>query len=148
MIMDRQRIQRGFTLIELLLVLVILASLAAIVVPKFANRTKQAKETQAITQMSNFDSALDQFELDLGRYPTTMEGLDALVTKPSGQDMEKWPQPYLKQGVPLDPWGNEYQYRYPGQKNEYGYDLYSIGPDGREGGDDDIDNWTNDRDKK
>jgi len=145
--MNREHKRQGFTLIELLLVLVILASLAAIVVPKFAGRTEQAKITQARTQLSHFESTLDTFELDLGRYPSTMEGLDALVNKPAGLD--KWKQPYLRrQDIPLDPWGNEYEYRYPGQKNEYGYDLYSKGPDGREGGDDDIDNWTSDRDKK
>lgn len=145
--MNRRHKHRGFTLIELLLVLVILASLAAIVVPKFAGRAEQGKKTQAITQMSSFESALDLFELDCGRYPTTVEGLDALVQRPSGLD--EWKEPYLKrQDIPLDPWGNEYQYRYPGQKNEYGYDLYCVGPDGREGGDDDIDNWTSDRDKK
>jgi general secretion pathway protein G len=145
--MNRRNIRQGFTLIELLLVLVILASLAAIVVPKFAGRAEQSKITQAKTQISLFASSLDTFELDLGRYPTTMEGLDALVQKPSGLD--KWKQPYLtRQDIPLDPWGKEYEYRYPGQKNEYGYDLYSGGPDGREGGDDDIDNWTSDRDRK
>jgi general secretion pathway protein G len=147
MIMNRKNRRQGFTLIELLLVLVILASLAAIVVPKFAGRAEQGKITQAITQLSSFESALEIFELDLGRYPSTTEGLDAMVIKPAGLD--KWKQPYLKrQDIPLDPWGNEYEYRYPGQKNEYGYDLYSGGPDGREGGDDDIDNWTSDRDKK
>ena len=145
--MNRRNKRPGFTLIELLLVLVILASLAAIVVPKFAGRAEQSKITQAKTQISLFASSLDTFELDLGRYPTTVEGLDALVQKPSGLD--KWTQPYLtRQDIPLDPWGNEYQYRHPGQKNEYGYDLYSGGPDGREGGDDDIDNWTSDRDRK
>ena len=145
--MNRRNKRQGFTLIELLLVLVILASLAAIVVPKFAGRAEQGKITQAITQLSSFESALEIFELDMGSYPSTVQGLDALVNRPAGFD--KWKQPYLKrQDIPLDPWGNEYEYRYPGQKNEYGYDLYSGGPDGREGGDDDIDNWTSDRDKK
>ena len=145
--MNRRHKRQGFTLIELLLVLVILASLAAIVVPKFSGRAEQGKITQATVQISGFENALEIFELDLGRYPTTAEGLDALVNKPSG--LEKWKQPYLKrQDIPLDPWGNEYEYRCPGQKNQYGYDVYSKGPDGREGGDDDIDNWTSDRDKK
>ena len=132
----------GFTLIELLLVLVILASLAAIVVPKFARRTEQANETSAKTQIASFETALDTFEIDIGRYPTNIEGLDALVQKPSGVD--KWKQPYLSRPqIPKDPWGNEYVYRQPGQHNEYGYDLYSMGPDGQEGGGDDITNWGN-----
>ena len=86
--------------------------------------------------------ALDAFEIDLGRYPTTSEGLRALVEQPS--NAEEWQEPYLKTDVPKDQWGNEYVYRYPGQRNKYGYDLYSYGPDGKQGGDDDIVNWTED----
>lgn len=131
----------GFTLIELMLVLVILATLAAIVVPKFTGHSKEAKITSAKTQISNFGTALDAFEIACGRYPTTTEGLDALVEKPAS-NAEGWTQPFLQTGVPKDPWGNEYVYRYPGQYNEYGYDLYSKGPDGKLGGEDDITNWT------
>ncbi len=133
----------GFTLIELLLVLVILAALAAIVTPKFAKRSEQARVTAAGTQISQFEVALDSFEIDVGRYPTTSEGLDALVRKPS--NAEGWTQSYLKRDVPKDPWGNEYVYRYPGQYNQDGYDLYSFGPDGKQGGGDDIINWSEDR---
>lgn len=79
----------------------------------------------------------------MGRYPTTSEGLEALVKKPA--NAEGWQQAYLKRDVPLDPWGNEYIYRYPGQYNEDGYDLYSYGPDGKQGGGDDITNWSEDR---
>jgi general secretion pathway protein G len=142
--LDRGRfapIRSGFTLIELLLVLVILAALAAIVTPKFTKRSEQARITAAKTQISQFEVALDAFEIDLGRYPTTSEGLRALVEKPTS-DAEQWQQPYLRRGVPEDPWGNDYVYRYPGQHNEEGYDLYSMGPDGRQGGDDDIINWS------
>jgi len=131
----------GFTLIELLLVLVILATLAAIVTPKFAKRGAQAKITAAKTQISQLEVALDAFEIDVGRYPTTVEGLRALVEKPTS-DSDGWQQSYLSKGVPLDPWGGEYQYRYPGQQNPDGYDLSSYGPDHRQGGDDDITNWT------
>ena len=131
----------GFTLIELMLVLVILATLAAIVLPKFTGRSQQAKITSAKTQISQFEVALDAFEIDLGRYPTTAEGLRALVEKPTS-DSDGWQQPYLKRDIPQDPWGNEYQYRYPGQYNENGYDLYSVGPDHKMGGDDDIKNWS------
>ena len=140
--MKTRQTRKGFTLIELLLVLVILASLAAIVVPKFTKRTEQAHKTQAITQIANFETALDAFNIDIGRYPTTMEGLEALVVKPTGLD--KWREPYLKrQTLPKDPWGNEYQYKCPGEHNQYDYDLYSFGPDAKQGGDDDIDNWSN-----
>ncbi len=133
--------QTGFTLIELLLVLVILATLAAIVTPKFAKRGQQAKITAAKTQISQLEVALDAFEIDVGRYPTTVEGLQALVTKPTS-DSDGWNGPYLSKGVPRDPWGGEYQYRYPGQKNQDGYDLSSYGPDYRQGGGDDITNWS------
>lgn len=131
----------GFTLIELLLVLVILASLAAIVTPKFAKRSEQARITAARTQISQFEVALDAFEIDLSRYPTTAEGLRALVERPTS-DAEEWQQPYLRRDVPKDPWGNEYLYRYPGQYNEEGYDLHSYGPDRKQGGGDDITNWS------
>jgi len=139
----RARRRAGFTLIELLLVLVILTALAAIVTPKFANRSKQARITAAGTQIAQLEVALDAFEIDVGRYPTASEGLDALVEKPS--NAEGWQQAYLKRDVPRDPWGNDYIYRYPGQHNEDGYDLYSYGPDGKQGGNDDIMNWTEER---
>jgi len=131
----------GFTLIELMLVLVILATLAAIVLPKFTGRSQQAKVTSAKTQISQLEVALDAFEIDLGRYPTTTEGLRALVVKPTS-DSDGWQQAYLKREVPQDPWGTDYVYRYPGQYNENGYDLYSVGPDHKLGGDDDIKNWS------
>ena len=134
----------GFTLIELMLVLVILATLAAIVVPKFTGHSQRAKVTSAETQIANFSTALDAFEIDCGRYPTTTEGLRALVDKPAS-DSDGWVQPYLQQDVPKDPWGNDYVYRYPGQYNQYGYDLYSVGPDHKLGGDDDIKNWSEER---
>ena len=134
----------GFTLIELLLVLVILATLAAVVTPKFTKRTEQARITAAKTQISQFEVALDTFQIDVGRFPTTAEGLRALVEKPAS-NAEGWLEAYLKRDIPNDPWGNEYVYRYPGQYNQEGYDLSSFGPDGKQGGDDDIVNWSEER---
>jgi len=141
---QRSRDASGFTLIELLLVLVILATLSAIVLPKFTGRAKQAKITAAKTQIAQLEVALDAFEIDVGRYPTTVEGLRALVARPTSE-ADGWQQPYLRREIPRDPWGNDYVYRYPGQYNEYGYDLYCHGPDGKLGGDDDIANWSEER---
>ena len=134
-----RRRQSAFSLIELLLVLVILAVLAAVVVPKFTNRTEQARITAAKTDISMLSTALDAYEIDNGRFPSGDEGLSALVTAPA--NAPNWKQPYISRGVPNDPWGRPYIYRYPGTNNPHSYDLYSMGPDGREGTDD-IDNWS------
>ncbi len=130
----------GFTLIELLLVLVILASLAAVVVPKFTKRSQQARIIAAQADISHIELALDAFEIDCARYPTTEEGIRALIEQPSNAN--GWKMPYIKRGVPKDPWRNPYVYRCPGQHNTSGYDLHSFGPDGQDGGGDDIDNWS------
>ena len=136
----RRRGRSAFSLIELLLVLVILAILMGVVVTKFTGRTKQAQETAATTDIGAIGLALDAFEVDNGRCPSTDEGLGALLQQPSSA--QNWRGPYLKRdGIPTDPWGNQYVYRYPGQNNPTGYDLASLGPDGREGTDD-ITNWT------
>lgn len=129
---------RGFSLIELLLVLVILAVLAALVVPKFTNRTEQARTTAAKTDIANIETALDAFEIDTGRYPTSEEGLKSLLEAPPS--LQNWRGPYIKRGLPKDPWGNAYVYRYPGRNNTSGFDLFSTGADGREGNDD-LGNW-------
>jgi len=133
----------GFTLIEMLLVLVILATLAAIVIPKFSGRTKQAKVTATQAQISNFETVLEAFEVDNGYYPKGSGGLQDLIDQPN--DAQNWRGPYLKKGIPLDPWGNPYTYEYPGKKNQSGYDIMSMGPDGRVGGGDDITNWSEDK---
>ena len=125
-------------MVELLLVLVILAILAAIVVPKFAGRSEQARVTAAKTQIANFETVLDAFEVDNGYYPKDSDGLQDLVEEPD--DADNWHGPYMKE-IPLDPWGNAYLYECPGDHNEGSYDLMSMGPDGRVGGDDDITNW-------
>jgi general secretion pathway protein G len=129
----------GFTLIELLLVLVILATLAAIVVPRFTKRSEQAKITAAKTQISYLGTALSNFEVDCGRFPSTEEGLEALVTQPASLD--GWHGAYIEKGVPDDPWGHPYIYRCPGQHTGVDYDLFSAGPDGQENTADDIFNW-------
>ena len=133
------RRQSAFTLVEMLLVLVILAVLAAIVIPKFSGRSQQAKETSAKTQIKSFELALDSFEVDTGAYPGGSNGLNALVDQPNG--VQNWKGPYLKQGIPNDPWGNPFVYSYPGRNNPKGYDIMSMGPDGRVGGEDDITNY-------
>ena len=129
----------AFTLIELLLVLVILGALAAIVVPKLAGRGEEAKIKAAKSTVRNIDGALDMFEIDNGRYPTSDEGIKALVEAP--QNVKNWKE-YLKGGMPKDPWGQDFVYRYPGQYNKSGPDVLSMGPDMKEGGNDDIDNWS------
>ena len=130
--------RNAFTLVEMLLVLVILATLAAIVIPKMVGRSQQAKVTAAQSQISSIEMALDAFEVDNGYYPKT-GGLDDLINQPGGAP--GWKGPYLAKGVPLDPWGNPYTYDYPGKHNASGYDIMSMGPDGRAGTDDDITNW-------
>lgn len=132
--------QRGFTLMELLLVLVIIGLLAALVGPTLYQRIKPAKQAVARAQIDNFSTALDGCYLDMGRYPTSQEGLKILRVKPDGGD--KWKGPYLKKEIPNDPWGTPYVYRSPGRSG--GYEITSYGEDGREGGEGDnadINSW-------
>ena len=126
----------AFTLVELLLVLVILGILAAIVIPKFSGRTEQAREQQAVTQISTFKTALDAFEIDTGNYP---KGLIDLIQSP--RDAQNWRGPYMKSDIPMDPWGHPYTYECPGKHNPSSYDIMSMGPDGRSGNEDDVCNW-------
>lgn len=127
---------RGFTLIEIMVVMVILGLLVAIVAPNIMGRSDQAKVTVAETQLSNIANALDLYRLDNSHYPSTQQGLEALVSKPTGSPEPKnWnPDGYLK-SVPEDPWGSEYQYVSPGTEGPY--DLYSYGSDGQPGGEGD-----------
>lgn len=136
----RRLADRAFTLVELLLVLVILAALAAVVVPRFTKRSEQARVTAARADVANIEVALDAFEVDSGRYPASEEGLKALMEAPSG--LTGWKGPYLKRVVGNDPWGKPYVYTCPGQHNADTYDLHSFGPDGQDGTEDDIDNWS------
>ncbi len=137
--MDRRKSREAFTLIELLLVLVILAVLAAVIVPKFTSRSKDAKISAAKADISNLETALDAYEVDNGEYPNSQQGLNALVEAPSGT--KNWKGPYVKK-IPNDPWGNPYVFVSPGSHNTQGYDIQSYGPDGRDGGNDDIANFT------
>ena len=132
----------GFSILELLLVLTILAILAGIVGMRFAGQSADARIKAAQAQITELGTALDTYEIRTGMYPTTQQGLDALVTQPP--DVDNWPGRLLNKGVPKDQWGNEWQYRSPGTHNTDGYDLYSYSPDGNEGGGDDITNWTED----
>ncbi len=123
--------QEGFTLIEILVVITIIGLIMGLVGPRVLNYLGQSKAKTADIQISSLASALDLYYLDNGRYPTTNEGLTALVKRPAGAS--NWNGPYLKgSAVPLDPWGNSYVYRQPGQHGAY--DLSSNGPTGREGG--------------
>jgi len=135
--------RKGFTLIELLVVMVIIGLLAALVAPKLFPKLGKGKIAAAKAQIELFGQALDQFRLDVGRYPTTQEGLNSLVTAlVTGPGLDKWEGPYLKKGIPQDPWGNVYMYQCPGTHGEY--DLSTYGRDGKPGGegeDQDVTSW-------
>jgi general secretion pathway protein G len=132
----RDNIRRAFTLIELLLVLVILAVLAAVVVPRLTGRVESARRGGTISTISNIKTALGVFETDIGRFPSTEESLAFLQTNLTND--AKWAGPYLEKWPPLDGWGNEFDYKYPGLEYPDSYDLTSPGPDGVLGTDDDI----------
>ncbi|MBI4355993.1 MAG: type II secretion system major pseudopilin GspG [Candidatus Omnitrophica bacterium] len=132
---------QGFTLIELMVVVIIIAALAAMVVPRLAGRSQEAKMAAASADIKgNISLALRLYEVDNGRYPTTEQGLSALLVKPtSPPNPPSWKGPYLEQ-EPLDPWGHSYRYKHPGSHPPRDYDLYSLGSDGAEGNDD-VTNW-------
>jgi general secretion pathway protein G len=123
--------EAGFTLVELLVVLTIISLILGLVGPRVLGYLGESRVKAAKLQIENFGSALDLFSVDAGRYPTTSEGLEALAQRPS--TVQAWNGPYLKGGrVPLDPWGNPYQYRSPVERTQY--EVLSLGSDGREGG--------------
>ena len=123
--------QAGFTLLELLVVIVIIGLLAAYVGPKYFSQLGKSEVTVAKAQIEAFDKSLDTYRLDVGRYPSAEEGLGALMTAPPSAGA-KWNGPYLKKGVPPDPWGRAYLYRSPGTRSEY--EILSLGKDGQPGG--------------
>jgi general secretion pathway protein G len=134
-----QKNNKGFTLIELLIVMVIIGMLAALVFPRLISKVGKGKQSATKAQIELLGQALDQFRLDTGRYPTTSEGLNALVANPG---ITNWDGPYLKKAVPNDPWGNAYSYSSPGSHGDY--DLLSFGADRAPGGEDenkDIASW-------
>ncbi len=120
----------GFTLLELLVVIVIIGLLAGYVAPRYFSQVGKSEIQVAKAQVESIEKALDQFRLDVRRYPTAEEGLDALVAKPASAS--NWSGPYLKKAVPADPWGRPYVYRLPGEKAEF--QLMSLGRDGKQGG--------------
>ncbi len=128
---------KGFTLIEILLVVIIIGILVALVAPKLSGRSEEARIQAGKADIEGgLALALDLYEVDNGRFPDTLQDL---VSK--GQSSGNWRGPYLKKGIPKDPWGQEYVYKYPGSHNPSGYDLFSKGSDKQEGTQDDLTNW-------
>ena len=128
--------RKGFTLIELIVVIAIIATLAAVVAPTIFRNVGDAKVDAAKSQIESMSLALSSYRLDNDAFPTTEQGLEALRTIPTQGDAVKgWRGPYLAKAVPLDPWGRRYVYRYPGVENLSSFDLYTLGRDGKPGGD-------------
>lgn len=137
--------RRGFTLIEVMVVITVIAIMATLVAPNVFQHVGTAKDATARAQIEMLGAALDAYRLDNGRYPTTQQGLVALVSAPPAEPRPRnWTGPYLRKDLPLDPWDNAYLYESPGQRHPNGFDLMSYGSDGQPGGEGDaadITNW-------
>lgn len=136
----KRKFSFGFTLLELLVVMVIIGLLAGYVGPRYFSQIGKSEVKAARAQIDALEKALDQYRIDVGHYPTTEQGLPALMAAPSGEG--RWAGPYLRKAVPDDPWGKPYQYRQPGEHGDF--DLFSYGPDGQPGGEGeaaDVTNW-------
>jgi general secretion pathway protein G len=141
-VMKNKRNDRGFTLIELLIVMIILGLLAALVAPRMFSKIGTSKQGAAKAQISLFETALDTYRLDMGKFPTTEQGLVVLREKPD--DGDDWDGPYLAKEIPVDPWGEPFVYKFPSEHSDY--EIISYGADKQPGGDDedvDIVNWKN-----
>lgn len=139
----RRRAAAGFTLIELMIVAVVLAILAAAVIPNIVGRTEKARRARAQSDIAAFETLLDLYYLDMGRYPDSDEGLRVLYYVPD-EDEERWGGPYMKKPTFTDAWGGEYEYRIPGTYSGQAYEIVSYGKDGEEGGegdDEDVQSW-------
>lgn len=134
--------RRGFTFLEIMFVVVIIGILLAVAVPRMTGRARKAQEQATAMQIRNIGTALKQFEMHVGRFPDTREGLQALLERPSNVAEEQWEGPYLDgEELPKDAWKKEFNYRAPGEHSR-DFDLWSNGPDTQEGTDDDIVNWS------
>ena len=143
--MHIRRRSRGFTLIEILVVVIIIGLLAAVIVPQVIGRVDEARISKAKQDIQSVETALTMYRLDNFKYPTTDQGLKALIQQPTDPSIKNWrPGGYLQRGSSKDPWGNDYQYVYPGTRGRE-FDLFSFGADGQQGGegiDADIGNWS------
>ncbi|MBK8247718.1 MAG: type II secretion system major pseudopilin GspG [Gemmatimonadetes bacterium] len=124
----------GFTLIELVVVIIVLGLLAGLVAPQIFGRVSEARDVAAKTQMATLGAALDNYRLDNGRYPTTAQGLKVLRENPGAAVAPAWRGPYLRKDVPTDPWGRAWVFTSPGARNPNGFDLMTLGRDGKAGG--------------
>ena len=143
--MHIRRRSRGFTLIEIMVVVIIIGLLAAVIVPQVIGRVDEARISKAKQDIQSVETALTMYRLDNFKYPTTDQGLKALIQQPTDPSIKNWrPGGYLQRGSSKDPWGNDYQYVYPGTRGRE-FDLFSFGADGQQGGegiDADIGNWS------
>ncbi|NQU41696.1 type II secretion system major pseudopilin GspG [bacterium] len=140
---SRPTSRRAFTFLEIMLVVVIIGILLSVVGPRLVGRTQRAQVQATKQQMSSVEQALGLYEMQVGGFPTTEQGLEALIRRPSDVDEDVWEKTWGKSAMPKDSWKQEFEYRYPGEHNE-DYDLVSAGPDREFGTSDDITNYTED----